>query len=256
MHETAQYLHDKSPFVIAINIAHIKALPSIFNVCITISVLSVANSCAFGSTRTIQALALRGMAPKFMAYVDKHGRPVWCIALQLVFGLLAFVNESGKSTTFFNWLLALSGLSYFFIWGSICMSHIRFRAGWKAQGHSLDELPYKSLFGVWGSVYGVVMNIVCLVAQFYVAVWPIGGGVTASSFFQAYLAAVVVLVLWIGWKVWIREWRFYIKAEDMDLMTGLRSNLTELVEDNQMTEASQEKKGVVGGLRGLVGGLI
>lgn len=50
-----------SPFVIAIQLAGIKVLPSIFNAVILIAVISVANSCTFGSTRTIQALAANGM---------------------------------------------------------------------------------------------------------------------------------------------------------------------------------------------------
>lgn len=160
-----------SPFVIAINLAGIKGLPSVFNAVITISVLSVANSCSFGSTRTLQALALRGMAPKIFAYVDKAGRPIPCIILQLVFGLLAFINEATAGTTFFTWLLSLSGLANFFIWGSICLSHIRFRRGWALQGHSLNELPYKASFGVWGSYLGLFLNILCLIAQFYVALF-------------------------------------------------------------------------------------
>jgi amino acid transporter len=49
-----------SPFVIAIQLAGIKVLPSIFNAVILIAVMSVANSCTFGSTRTIQALAAHG----------------------------------------------------------------------------------------------------------------------------------------------------------------------------------------------------
>jgi yeast amino acid transporter len=51
-----------SPFVIAIYLAGIKVLPSIFNAVILISVLSVANSCTFGSTRTTQALAANGVS--------------------------------------------------------------------------------------------------------------------------------------------------------------------------------------------------
>lgn len=49
-----------SPFVIAIQLAGIQVLPSIFNAVILISVMSVANSCTFGSTRTFQALAANG----------------------------------------------------------------------------------------------------------------------------------------------------------------------------------------------------
>ncbi|KAJ3579045.1 hypothetical protein NPX13_g1522 [Xylaria arbuscula] len=64
-----------SPFVLAIQDAGIQVLPSIFNAVITISVVSVANSCTYASTRTMQALAERGMAPKALAYVDKQVDP-------------------------------------------------------------------------------------------------------------------------------------------------------------------------------------
>ena len=82
-----------SPFVIAITNAGVKGLPSVFNAVITISVISVANSCTFASTRTMQALALNGMGPKWLAYVDKAGRPIPTVLIQMAFGLLAFINE-------------------------------------------------------------------------------------------------------------------------------------------------------------------
>lgn len=101
-----------SPFVLAIQSANIYALPSIFNAVITLSVLSVANSSTYGSTRTVQALAMHGMAPKIFAKVDKHGRPIWSLVVALLFGLIAYINideEAGDQV--FNWLLAISGLS-------------------------------------------------------------------------------------------------------------------------------------------------
>ena len=160
-----------SPFVLAIQMAKVRGLPSVFNAVITLSVLSVANSCTFGSTRTMQALAARGMGPHFLTYIDKKGRPVWPIVIQLCFGLLAFINEASAGSNFFAWLLSLSGLSYFFCWGSINLSHIRFRAGWKAQGHSLDELPFQAQFGVIGSYLGFILNCIALVATFYTALF-------------------------------------------------------------------------------------
>jgi len=219
-----------SPFVLAIELAGIKGLPTVFNVVITISVLSVANSSAFGSTRTMQALAAQGMAPKFLAYVDKAGRPLPCIIIQLCFGLIAFANEATHGgPVFFDWLLALSGLANFFIWGSICFSHIRFRAGWKAQGHSIDELPYKASFGVIGSWIGLILNLICIAAAFYNALYAPGGGPpTAYAFFESYLAAPVILVLYVGWKVYTRDWKLFIAAKDMDITTGIRQNVEEL----------------------------
>jgi yeast amino acid transporter len=169
-----------SPFVIAIQDAGIQVLPSIFNAVITISVISVANSCTFGSTRTMQAMAERGMAPAFLAYVDKKGRPLWCIVVQIAFGLLAFIGESADQKKVFSWLLALSGLSYFFVWGSICLAHVRFRMAWKLQGFSLEQIPYRVPLGIWGSVIGLFLNALCLIATFYnalyVSLFPPGAG--------------------------------------------------------------------------------
>ncbi|KAH6677586.1 amino-acid permease [Halenospora varia] len=212
-----------SPFIIAIRLASIKGLPSVFNVIITVSVVSVANSCTFGSTRTMQALAERGMAPKALAYVDSKGRPIWGIIVQLAFGLLAFIGEANNQSTVFNWLLALSGLSFFFIWMAICMAHIRFRRAWKVQGHSKSELPYEAMFGVAGSWYGLILNILCMVATFYVALFPLGGDPDPEAFFSYYLAAPIVIALYLGWKIYTRDWQLWIRSKDMDITSGRRS---------------------------------
>ncbi len=213
-----------SPFVLAIQYAGVKGLPSVFNAVITISVMSVANSCTYGSTRTMQALAQGGMGPKWLAYIDRKGRPVWPVIIQMAFGLLAFINEAETGSTVFNWLLALTGLSSFFVWGSICFSHIRFRNAWKAAGRTLDDLPFKSQVGVYGSWVGFILAILCLIATFYISLFPIGGNPTggAEAFFESYLAAPVIILLFVFWKLWTNDWRFGVKTKDMDIDTGRR----------------------------------
>lgn len=231
-----------SPFVIAIQLAGIKVLPSIFNAMILISVMSVANSCTYASTRTFQALAQHGMGPKIFAYVDKKGRPLVVTLLQLLFGCLAFVNLAPSGGVIFNWLLALSGLSSFFVFGSIAVAHIRFRSAWNHQGHSVDELPFRAAFGIWGSYACAVLNFICLAAQFYVALYPVGGpNLNASNFFQAYLAAPIILVLYLGWKgyswVYIPEHRpLYIKIKDIDIYTGMREGQMDLISGPNVPE--------------------
>jgi amino acid transporter len=218
-----------SPFVVSIQNAGISGLPSVMNAVITISVISVANSATFGSTRTIQALASYGMAPKFMSYVDKAGRPIPCVILQVLFGLLAFINEaSSTGSIIFNWLLALSAISNFFVWGSICFAHIRFRAAWKANGRSIDELVYSAPFGVWGSVFGFGLNVLCLIAEFYVSV----ATMSANSFFQNYLAAPIVIFLYLFWKIFShfssdpkvekRGWKFLRSTSEIDILSDMR----------------------------------
>ncbi|KAI4167706.1 MAG: hypothetical protein LQ343_006986 [Gyalolechia ehrenbergii] len=227
-----------SPFVLAIQEAGVKGLPSVFNAVITISVLSVANSCTYGSTRTMQALGVRHMGPKFLTYIDKKGRPLWCVVIQIAFGLLAFIGESGKSSTVFNWLLSLSGLSYFFVWGSICLSHVRFRAGWKAQGRSLDELPYRASFGAVGSMIGFGLACIALIATFYVSLFPIGASPDAEVFFQSYLAAVVVITLYLGWKIKTRgRGGLFVRAAQMDLDTGIRQFDLEPIENGHRNKS-------------------
>ncbi|KAF2491946.1 hypothetical protein BU16DRAFT_551721 [Lophium mytilinum] len=217
-----------SPFVIAIKLANIKALPSIFNAVILISVMSVANSCTFGSTRTMQALAANGMGPKLFAYVDKKGRPLSVVILQLLFGCIAFVNLAPNGGDVFTWLLSLSGLSILFIYGSIALAHIRFRLAWKANGHSLDELPFKAAFGVWGSYLCLLINILCLIAQFYVALYPVGGpNLDPKTFFELYLAGPFLIVLYLMWKVYSWFVRpsdrpLWVAVKDIDIYSGMR----------------------------------
>lgn len=214
-----------SPFVIAIRDAGIDILPAIMNIVILIAVLSVGNSSVFGSSRTLAALANQGQAPKFFGYVDRKGRPLFAIIASSAIGFLAFVVDSGKSQEFLDWLVALSGLSSILTWGSINLAHIRFRKAWAAQGHTLDELAFRSQPGVIGSWIGFIFNVLILIAQFWTGLFPTGyGELTAAeqikSFFLAYLAAPVVLSFFIFWKVWKRT--SIIRSKDVDLHSGQR----------------------------------
>jgi len=130
-----------SPFVIAVKNAGISVVPSIMNVVILIAVLSVGNSSVYGSSRTMAALADRGQAPKILGYIDNTGRPLVSIIVASAIGLLCFIVAAGTDVRVqaFNWMLAVSGLSSIFTWGSICACHIRFRHAWKYNGHTLDE---------------------------------------------------------------------------------------------------------------------
>jgi yeast amino acid transporter len=212
-----------SPFVIAISEAGIQGLDSVMNAVIMVSVLSVANSSLFGSSRTLAALAQQGQAPKIFAYIDKNGRPVVSIAFAALISLIAYLSLSDVAGQAFTWLLALSGLSCIFTWASICLAHIRFRQAWKAQGHSLNELIYKSSVGVAGSWIGFVSLMVVLVVQLWVAIDPIGGAPASASeriadFFAVYLAMPIVLLFYGAYKIYYRT--PWIRIQDIDLLSG------------------------------------
>jgi amino acid transporter len=229
-----------SPFVIAIQNAGVTALPSIMNVVIMIAVLSVGNSSVYGSSRTLAALAEQGQAPRIFGYIDRQGRPMVGIIVSAVCGLLGFLASSSKEGTSFTWMLALSGLSSIFTWGSICLAHIRFRRGWSYHGHTLDELAFRSQPGLIGSWIGFIFNCLVLIAQFWVAAWPAGGYPSTSAaiqgFFEAYLAVPVVVICYVFYKIWYRT--PFIRAKDMDVVTGRRElDLTEILEQERLERA-------------------
>ncbi|CDR39232.1 CYFA0S03e01134g1_1 [Cyberlindnera fabianii] len=208
-----------SPFVIAIQNAGISGLPSVMNVIILIAILSVANSSVYASSRVLSSLADIGHAPKFLTYVDRTGRPLYATFVTLIIGLLSFIAASDKQSEVFLWLSALSGLSTIFAWMAICLSHIRFRRALAAQGRDTNELTYVAQFGVWGSVYGLVMNFMVIVGQFWVALFP-SGSPDAKNFFSVFLSLCIFVAFYVAHKVWKRNWILFIRAEDMDIDTG------------------------------------
>ena len=214
----SSYDANASPFVIVIEKAGIRGLNHLINATVMIAIMSIANACVFGGSRTLCALAQQGYAPKTFAYIDRSGRPLTATLLCLAFGALAYVNCAAVGSTVFDWLLAISGLSTLFTWGSICLCHIRFRAAWKAQGHTLDEIPVKAALGVFGSWCGLILVILVLIANFYIAVWPIGSPPSAEVFFLNYLAAPIVILFYIIGFIIFRTRP--LKVMEMDLDTG------------------------------------
>ena len=228
-----------SPFVLAITNAGIQGLPSVFNAVIMIAVLSVGNSSIYGSSRTLAALADQHQAPRFLAYIDRQGRPLFSIAVASSLGLLAFLAGTNRvlQDEVFNWMLALSALSSVFTWLSICFAHIRFRKGWKCQGHTLSELAFRSQPGIIGSWIGFGFNMLVLIAQFWIAAAPIGyKGQTTServtSFFKLYLAFPVVLLFYFPYK--ILKGTKIVRSHNMDLHTGIRElNIEQLIQEER-----------------------
>ena len=211
-----------SPFVIAIRNAGISGLPSVMNAVILIAVLSVANSAVFACSRTIASLADQGYAPKVCGYIDRRGRPMVGIAISFLVGLLCYLAASPKHGVAFAWMMAISGLSSIFTWGSICFAHVRFRLALAKQGRNTDELTFKSMSGIYGSIWGASLNFLILIAQFWVSLFPTNKA-DAYNFFQNYLNAVVLVFFAFCFFVWKKfKIQLLTPLEDMDLDTGRR----------------------------------
>jgi yeast amino acid transporter len=115
------YADGTSPFVLAGLDAGLNGYDSFMNVVILVSVVSIGVSCVYGGSRTLTALAEQGYAPRMFTYIDRSGRPLLSVLLNLAFGGLAYVVLASEGSIVFDWLLALGGLAALFTWGSICV---------------------------------------------------------------------------------------------------------------------------------------
>lgn len=210
-----------SPFVLAAKLHGVTVVPHIINLVILLSVTSVASSSLYSASRILQSLAEQKFAPEYFNYIDKTGRPLRALIFCSIIGLFSYIAAYKQQEVVFTWLMSISGLSQIFSWNVISMSHIRFRHALKYNGISLTSLGYMSSTGVWGSIYAIVCHWLILFAQFYIALYPVGSDKPdAKNFFENYLAACVLVVFYVGHKIWTRDWKLYIKISDIDINTG------------------------------------
>ncbi|EGW30280.1 high-affinity glutamine permease [Spathaspora passalidarum NRRL Y-27907] len=226
-----------SPFVLAAALHGVRAVPSIINAVILLSVTSVASSSLYSASRTLQSLAEQGFAPSWLNYIDNDGRPLRSLIVCSICGLFSFIAAYKNEEAVFNWLLAISGLSQIFTWFGICLSHVRFRAALAYNNISLESLGYVSPTGVWGSYYAIIWYILVLIAQFWIALYPVGYGTPqVESFFQNYLGALVLIVFYFGHKLWTRNWKLWYKLEDIDI------NLDRTIFDEEILKLEREEE--------------
>lgn len=227
-----------SPFVIAINNGGIKVLPHIMNAVILVAVVSVGNSSVYGCSRSLASLAVQGLLPKCVGYIDRSGRPLVAIMITNIFGLLGFLASSSNQDTVFTWFFSVCSLAAFFTWGAICYTHLRYRWALTAQGRSTDEILFVSPLGVWGSWAGLIILVLIVIGEVWVSIFPIGEGADVVTFWQDCLSLPLAIVLWLEYKIRTRTLSTWmIKLTDVDLDTGMREMSVEILKQ----EAAEER---------------
>ncbi|KAI5292411.1 hypothetical protein KEM52_006378 [Ascosphaera acerosa] len=212
---------DSSPFVIAYQDARLPGMAHAMNAIIFVSVVSSGNGQAYTGTRTLVGMAQLGLAPRWLGRCDRRGVP-WAAAAATfaVGGGLAFLNVSNSGGTVFGWFSSLTSLCILWVWGTIFVCHLRFRAAWRAQGRAPAQLPWRTRFWPYGTVGGLALCVLLIGVQFYLAVWPLGKPQSANNFFATFVSVVVLIVMFAAAKLWFRG-KLYKRAEEIDLDTGM-----------------------------------
>ncbi|CAL1714479.1 unnamed protein product [Somion occarium] len=207
----------QSPYVIVMTSAGIKVLPHIINAGIFTSAFSAGNSFLFASSRVLYGLALRGQAPRFLAYCTKSGLPIVAVITTSLFGLLAFMNVSSGAATVFNWFVNLSAVGGFFSWLGMCITYVFFYRGFKAQHLNRKELVYYSSLQPWLSYWGIFWSTIFILINGLAVFWDFN----ASGFLTAYINIPFFIALYFGWKL-LKRTRIW-KPQEMDFVTGIPS---------------------------------
>lgn len=187
-----------SPFTLVFDKAGILGAASLMNAVILTSVLSAGTSGLYASTRMLFALAENGQAPAFLKRLSRHQVPMNALVATTLVGLAGFITSLIGDGAAYELLLTISALAGFITWAGISWCHWRFRRALAAQGHSLDELPYRSRFFPAGAVVALVACLAIIVGQAYE---PITNGASLGEVLMPYIGVPVFLGLWWGHKL-------------------------------------------------------
>ncbi|CAE6459590.1 unnamed protein product [Rhizoctonia solani] len=205
----------QSPYVIAIHLAKIKALPHIINACVFTSAFSAGNSFLFTASRILYGLAVRGQAPRIFTRCTKGGLPIVSVGFCSLFSLLAFMNVNTDGATVFNWLVNLTTIGGFFTWWSINITYVRFYQGLRAQGIDRKKFIYFSGLQPYLSYWGIFWTGLIIIINGFAVFFDFN----ASDFITCYINIPIFFALFIGWKLF-KKTRFW-KIQDMDFSTGI-----------------------------------
>ncbi len=174
-----------SVFAIALNQYGFVKIGKIFGFLIIAGALSSANSGLYATIRSIHALSVKGIAPKFLKKINHQGIPINSTFFTLfgMWSVLIFSFFFREHNLYAN-LLAISGFTGSICWISICLSQLNFRRKMKEEliekSKKFFQVPFFPMF----TYLAIILQVFCLL----VVLW------TPSLRSAFYLGAPAVLV--------------------------------------------------------------
>lgn len=211
----------QSPMTIAIQNAGWQAGVHLVNAFILVTCLSAVNSSIYIGSRTLLYMGQEGKAPALLGRTDARGVPVPAVMLTNLCGALSMMNVSTGAGAAYSYIVNLSGVSTFLVWGSISFIHIRFRQAWHAQGYTAADLPFVSWGYPYNAYFGLGANIFLALVQGWANFSPFNAG----GFVDAYILLPLFPFIYVVYKV-VYKTKFW-RVEEVDLVSGRRRDLEE-----------------------------
>ncbi|GAA5826360.1 hypothetical protein JCM5353_004730 [Sporobolomyces roseus] len=210
-----------SPFVIAIDRAGIKALPSIANAAFLSSATSAASSGLYVSSRSLFGLAVAGQAPSVLRKTNRYGLPYVAVLVSSVFGVLAFLSAgTNGAARVFTWLSNCCSVGGVLSWAGICFTYIRFFYGAKAQSIDRIVFPYRGRYQPYAAIYALIGFCILLVTQGFEVF--VAGNWSTSTFITRYLMIVLFIGAYISSRLYLGC--SFVSLPAIDFFSGSRDN--------------------------------
>lgn len=191
-----------SPFVVAIQQAHIKVLPQIINACILLFCFSAANSDQYIASRTLYGMAKDGNAPRIFTKCTPRGVPWVAFIFTASFMGLAFLVASDDAYKVFQYFTSSVTICGSLSWISILASHIAMMRGMRAQGISRDTLPWKAPFQPYLAYFALFFTVLLSIFKGFDSFMPVSKFRTKNykDFICHYVAIPIYIFGYLGYK--------------------------------------------------------
>ncbi len=182
---------DNSIFVDTLQMYNLDLLAGLLAGIVLIAAFSCANTGFYGTVRCLFGLATEGLAPKFLAKLDKRAVPKNAIIFTLIPMWMVLMVGFIAEDILYSVLLSMSGFTGALAWIGILISQIRFRSKLKANGYDPDttlkaRIKKPMIWVVW---YGAIIQIAALI-------FFIGNGVLLFSLaVAAFVVPMIVRVI-------------------------------------------------------------
>ncbi|OCF42818.1 hypothetical protein I317_03295 [Kwoniella heveanensis CBS 569] len=207
-----------SPWVIAIQLSGIKALPHIINACLITSAWSAGNADLYISSRSLYNMAHKGLVPRVFLKTHRWGTPWVAVLTMALIPLLAYMTVSNGAAKVFGWFVNLVAVMGLVEWMGICLAYIGFRRAMKAQGFDRKALPYHHPLAYFGAWFALISFAVIILFSGW-TVFRDTKNFDRATFITNYLPAVFFPLLYFGYKIYRRT--KIIHPQDVDLVSGL-----------------------------------
>lgn len=168
------------------------------------------------ATRVLHGMAHEGLAPAIFRRVTKNGIPYVGLTATMVISLLAFLQISNKTATYFTWFLSFLRLTQTIVYCLCCVVFLCWRRALKAQDIDLKYLPLVSRYQPYLAIYGIVScMIVIIFGGFQVF---LKGRWNAITFVFSYASILFFILLFLSWKIWKKT--KFVPPEDADIVSG------------------------------------